>query len=54
MIPPDGTFLRDLLGPSLVVGAGAGTAWVSSMVAATSGQDPADAGLASGLINTSQ
>jgi EmrB/QacA subfamily drug resistance transporter len=53
-IPPDGSFLGDLLGPSLVVGAGAGTAWVASMVAATSGADPAEAGLASGLINTAQ
>jgi MFS family permease len=53
-IPPDGSFLGDLLGPSLVVGAGAGTAWVASMVAATSGADPPEAGLASGLINTAQ
>lgn len=53
-IAPDGSFLGDLLGPSLVVGAGAGAAWVASMVAATSSADPAEAGLASGLINSAQ
>jgi MFS family permease len=53
-IPPGGSFVGDLLGPSLVVGAGAGVTWVASMVAATSGADPAEAGLASGLVNTAQ
>ena len=53
-VSPDGSFPGDLLGPSLVVGIGAGAVWVSSMVAATSGADAAEAGLASGLINTSQ
>jgi EmrB/QacA subfamily drug resistance transporter len=53
-VSPDGSFPGDLLGPSLVVGIGAGAVWVSSMVAATSGAGPAEAGLASGLINTSQ
>jgi EmrB/QacA subfamily drug resistance transporter len=53
-IPPDGGFLGDLLGPSLVVGAGAGVTWVASMVAATSGADRDGAGLASGLVTTAQ
>ena len=53
-IPPGGSFLGDLLGPSLVVGAGAGVTWVASMVAATSGAAPAEAGLASGLVTTAQ
>jgi EmrB/QacA subfamily drug resistance transporter len=53
-IPADGGFVGDLLGPSLVVGVGAGAAWVASMVAATNGADPTQAGLASGLVNTAQ
>ncbi len=39
-VSPDGSFPGDLLGPSLVVGIGAGAVWVSSMVAATSGAGP--------------
>jgi EmrB/QacA subfamily drug resistance transporter len=53
-ISPDGSYVGDLLGPSLVVGVGAGAAWVAGMVAATTGGDEADSGLASGLVNTSQ
>ena len=53
-ISADGSYLSDLLGPSLVVGVGAGAAWVAGMVAATSGGDETESGLASGLVNTSQ
>jgi len=53
-ISPDGSFASDLLGPSLVVGMGAGAAWVAGMVAATSGGDETESGLASGLVNTAQ
>jgi hypothetical protein len=53
-LPADGSYLSDLLLPSLVVGLGEGVIWVASMVAATSGADESEAGLASGLVNTSQ
>ena len=53
-IPADGSYVSDLLLPSLVVGLGEGAVWVASMVGATSGTDEAEAGLASGLVNTSQ
>jgi hypothetical protein len=53
-IDVDGGYVADLLGPSLVVGAGAGVAWVASMVGATSGVEESASGLASGLVNTSQ
>ena len=53
-LPADGSYPSDLLLPSLVVGLGEGVVWVASMVAATSGADESEAGLASGLVNTSQ
>ena len=53
-LPPDGSFAGHLLLPSLIVGLGEGVVWVASMVGATSGSDEADAGLASGLVNTAQ
>ena len=53
-VPPDGSFLANLLAPSLVVGVGEGLVWVSSMVGATSGTEESESGLASGLVNTSQ
>ena len=53
-LPADGTFLANVLGPSLVVGVGEGVVWVASMVAATSGATTEESGLASGLVNTSQ
>ena len=49
-----GSYVTDLLLPSLVVGVGEGAVWVSSMVAATSGADESESGLASGIVNTSQ
>lgn len=53
-ISPSGSFLADLLGPAVVTATGGGLAFVSVTVAATSGAVEQEAGLASGLINTSQ
>ncbi len=51
---PDGSFLVDVLGPGLVAGAGLGLAFPPLFVAASTGVSWQQAGLASGLINTSQ
>ena len=53
-ISPDGTFLADVLGPSLLAAVGLGFAFVPQTIAAVSGVAEREAGLASGLINTSQ
>ena len=53
-ISPDGSFLADVLGPSLVTGFGVAFAFVASTIAATTGVSGEQAGLASGLVNTSQ
>jgi EmrB/QacA subfamily drug resistance transporter len=53
-ISPDGTFLGDVLGPSLLAAVGLGLAFVPQTIAAVSGVGGHEAGLASGLINTSQ
>jgi EmrB/QacA subfamily drug resistance transporter len=50
----DGSFLSDILGPSLFAAAGLGFAFVTTTIAAVSGVEEDEAGLASGLINTSQ
>lgn len=52
--PVGASFLVDLLGPSLVIGLSLGLAFVAVTELAVSGVAEADAGLASGLINTSQ
>lgn len=52
--PAGASFLIHLLGPSLLIGAGLGGAFVSGTELAVSGVGDADAGLASGLVNTSQ
>src|SRR6478672_7304143 len=49
-----GSFTADILGPSLFAAAGLGFAFVTTTIAAVSGVDENEAGLASGLINTSQ
>jgi EmrB/QacA subfamily drug resistance transporter len=49
-----GSYLGDVLFPSIVVGFGLGLAFVSVTIAAVMGTKPDEAGLASGLINTSQ
>jgi EmrB/QacA subfamily drug resistance transporter len=49
-----GTFLADILGPSLLAAVGLGFAFVPVTIAAVSGIEDREQGLASGLINTSQ
>jgi EmrB/QacA subfamily drug resistance transporter len=49
-----GSYLSDLLGPMMLAAVGLGLAFVSMTVAAVSGVETHEAGLASGLINTSQ
>jgi len=51
--PVEGTYVADLLAPMLLVGLGVGTAFPSLMTLAMSGATQEDAGLASGLVNTS-
>jgi EmrB/QacA subfamily drug resistance transporter len=51
--PVDGNYLTDLLPPFLLIAVGVGTAFPAIMTMAMSGATPSDAGLASGLVNTS-
>ena len=53
-ISPHGTFLSDILGPSLLAAFGLGFAFVPVTIAAVAGVRDRDQGLASGMINTSQ
>ena len=53
-ISPDGTYLADVLVPSILAGIGLGRTFVPVTIAAMSGTKREEAGLASGLINTSQ
>ncbi|OKH54398.1 MFS transporter [Scytonema sp. HK-05] len=53
-VPINGTFLRDVLPGSLLVGVGITLAGVPMTIAAVKGVEAEDSGLASGLINTSQ
>jgi MFS family permease len=50
----EGGFGVDVLGPSILAGAGLGLAMVPDTIAAMTGVRPQESGLASGLINTSQ
>ena len=50
----DGSYMTDLLPGFLLVGVGIGFSFVPISIAALAGVQPAEAGLASGLINTSQ
>jgi MFS family permease len=50
----DGSYLTDLLPGFLLIGVGIGFSYVPITIAALAGVQPAEAGLASGLINTSQ
>jgi EmrB/QacA subfamily drug resistance transporter len=54
LVRTDGTYLADVLGPSLITALGIGLAFVPVTIAATSGVARAEAGLASGLVNTSR
>ena len=49
-----GAYVADILLPSLIAAVGLGFAFVSMTIAAVAGVGPQQAGLASGLINTSQ
>jgi hypothetical protein len=50
----DGTYVGDILFPSLLAAVGRGFSFVPVTLGAVAGTSPAEAGLASGLINTSQ
>jgi MFS family permease len=49
-----GSYVTDLLPGFLLIGVGIGFSFVPITIAALAGVEPAEAGLASGLINTSQ
>jgi EmrB/QacA subfamily drug resistance transporter len=49
-----GTFAGDVLGPSLLAAIGLGLSFVPVTIAAVTGTQPHEAGLASGLVNTAQ
>ncbi|HEX8645781.1 MAG TPA: MFS transporter [Thermoleophilaceae bacterium] len=49
-----GSFASDILGPSLLAAVGLGFSFVTGTIAAVAGVEEREAGLASGLINTSQ
>ena len=51
--PVDANYFVDLLPPFLLIGVGVGTSFPAIMTLAMSGATPEDAGLASGLVNTS-
>jgi len=51
--PVEGDYFTDLLPPFLLIGIGVGTSFPAIMTLAMSGATPEDAGLASGLVNTS-
>jgi EmrB/QacA subfamily drug resistance transporter len=53
-ISPGGSYVGDVLFPSLVAAWGLGLAFVPVTIAAVTGTRPDEAGLASGLINTAQ
>jgi hypothetical protein len=53
-ISAGGTYLGEVLIPSLLVAIGIGLAFVPATIAAVAGVEPHEAGLASGLVNTSR
>jgi EmrB/QacA subfamily drug resistance transporter len=53
-VPVDGHFLENLVGPMVVAGAGTAFAFIPISIAALAGVAEQRAGLASGLLNTSQ
>ncbi|MEY9210828.1 EmrB/QacA subfamily drug resistance transporter [Thermobifida halotolerans] len=53
-ISPDGSFLTDVLGPSVIVGLGFGLCLGPVVSTATAGVDPQESGVASGLLNSSR
>ncbi|SHF82699.1 MFS transporter [Chryseobacterium sp. OV279] len=53
IIPPDGTFLVNVLPASLLGALGMSLAYIPGTIASMSGAKPGETGLASGLVNTS-
>ncbi|MET0188898.1 MAG: MFS transporter [Pseudonocardia sediminis] len=53
-VSPDGSFVADVLGPSLLAGVGLGLSFAPLTIAAVTGTTASQAGLASGLINAGQ
>ncbi|MFJ6074499.1 MFS transporter [Streptomyces sp. NPDC093065] len=53
-VSPDGSFLGDILGPSLIASFGLGLCMVTNTAAGTSGVSREEAGLASGLLNSAR
>ncbi|HEY2260787.1 MAG TPA: MFS transporter [Solirubrobacteraceae bacterium] len=53
-ISAHGNYLNDMLGASLLVAVGIGLSMVPSTISAVAGVAPAEAGLASGLVNTAR
>lgn len=53
-ISPDGDFLTDVLGPCIITGVGVGLVIAPIVAAATTGVDAREAGMASGLMNSSR
>ena len=53
-VSADGSYVSDVLGPSILAAVGLGFSFVSMTIAAVAGVRDDQAGLASGLINTSQ
>jgi MFS family permease len=53
-VPVDGHFVQNLAGPFVVAGAGTAFAFIPISIAALAGVEAHQAGLASGLLNTSQ
>ena len=51
--PVDGAYVQDMLAPMILFGLGAGLSFPALMTVAMSGATDEDAGLASGLVNTS-
>src|SRR4029078_5475341 len=51
-VPVDGVYLADVLPTMVLIGAGARLTFPALMTIAMSGATPSDAGLASGLVNT--
>jgi MFS family permease len=54
LITVNGSYAADVLAPGVLVAVGIGFAVVPSTIAATAGARPHEAGLASGLVNTSR
>ncbi len=53
-VDPNGSYVGDVLFPSMIAAVGLGFAFVPVTIAAVTDVEPVDAGLASGLVNTAQ